>query len=368
MLRKVKGQNPKVNIPDIFYDVVRWGTPKKIVRRVLVGIAVIAFLFVAGFVHAAWFSQPRVGAPVEIVIEEGMTGQDVRDLLASRGLVSRAGYRLYGTLDRATDRFIAARYEFRKGTSYRAIARTLAAGPVRKELTIRLVEGKTLDDEVNILEGLGVPVVSSTALVGESANDLPFDRTLVATYPFLADIPEGMSLEGYLFPDTYRVWEDDVFDTIIHKQLDAFESNVIEPLADEQRASGLTWHEIITLASIVEGETYKGDDRKIVAGIFLNRLKIGMALQSDATVNYVTKAARARPTFADLATSSAYNTYQHPGLPPGPINNPSLSAIKAVLEPTETNYYFFLSDTQGRMYYGRTGAEHQRNRANVFGE
>ncbi len=331
--------------------------------------AAIAAVWVLWFVYVAWFSQPNAGAPIEIVIEEGMTGSEVRHLLSSSHLVSGVGYRVYSMLDRSTNRFIAATYQFRKGTSYRDIARMLASGPERRELKLRFVEGDTLDEEISALANHGVSVASSTGLIGASGNAAAFDRTLIAQYPFLAGIPEGMSLEGYLFPDTYRVWEDDVFDTIVYKQLDAFEQKVIKPLADEQRKSGMTWHEIITLASVVEREAPHNDvDRKIIAGIFLNRLNIGMALQSDATINYFTQSGRGRSTFADLAINSPYNTYKYPGLPPGPINNPSLAAIKAVLEPAETDYYFFLSDNQGRMYYGRNGAEHQRNRGAAYGE
>ena len=331
--------------------------------------AAVAVAWVLWFVYAAWFSQPHAGAPTEIVIEEGMTGAEVRSRLADFGLVSRLGYRVYTLLDRSTDRFIAARYQFRKGTSYRAIARALAAGPERKELRLLFVEGKTLDSEIELLERYGVSHASSTALIGASGNDIAFDRTLIADYPFLKDVPEGMSLEGYLYPDTYYVWADDLFDTIIHKQLEAFDQKVVQTLEDKQRASGLTWHEVLTLASVVEREApHTVEDRRIIAGVFLNRLKIGMALQSDATINYFTQSGRGRSTLADLAINSPYNSYKYSGLPPGPICNPSLGSIQAVLDPIETDYYFFLSDHQGRMYYGRNGAEHQANRGAAYGE
>jgi UPF0755 protein len=340
-------------------------------RRLLfiIGIILILTALVGGwFANVAWLSQPQAGAPVNITVTAGMTGRGVREILGSDGLVWPPAYAIYAWFDPSVNHPQPGTYAFRMGTSYRDIARTIATGPAREEVDVRLIEGKTLDDEREVLAKLGADSAAFTQLAGASMNTSAFDQRLVKQYPFLSGIPGGLSLEGYLFPDTYRVWKDHLVDALVLKQLDELDAKVIQPYSVQQKASGMTWHQILTLASIVEAEVRSPADRKIVAGIFLNRLNKGMRLQSDATLNYEIGEGRDRATYEDLALNSPYNTYKSDGLPPGPINNPSLSSIQAVLDPAKTNYYFFLSDKSGRMYYARTGAEHQANRAAAFGE
>lgn len=340
-------------------------------RRLLLIVALLfigAGLFGAWFVNAAWLSQADAGAPIDITVEQGMTARAVRDVLVSQKLVSSFGYGLYTHVDVAARKPKAGTYALRRGMSYAAIARVLATGPTRDEVVVRLIEGKTLNDERTIVEGLGGEPGVFTALAGASRNEAPFDRSLIEDYPFLSSIPANMSLEGYAFPDTYRVWKDHMVDSLVRKQLDEFSERVAVPYAEAQRTSGMSWHEVVTLASIVEAEVRTPEDRKIVAGIFLNRLKDGMRLQSDATLNYVIGEGRARATNEDLASTSPYNTYQRDGLPPGPVGNPSLSSLAAVLEPTKTNYYFFLTDEKGKVYYARNHEEHIQNRFKAFGQ
>lgn len=335
-------------------------------------LSVIAFFLLlvgmgAWFADAAWWSQPDAGAPVTVAVERGMSYGAVRNLLASEGLVVSIAYDVYARLDPLVQKPKAGTYDVRRGMSYRDIAQLLASGQTREEVTVRIIEGKTMDDEASVLKALGVDPAAFYALAGEAANAAPFDASLEDVFPFLEIIPQGMSLEGYLFPDTYRVWKDDILIGTLRKQLNEFQTRIIEPYGDAQAASGMTWHQLVTLASIVEAEVQKPEDRRVVAGIFLNRMNNGMRLQSDATVNYVTRAGRTRPTLDDLATDSPYNTYQRDGLPPGPVSNPSLSALHAVLDPVKSDYHYFLTDPQGKVYYARTYDEHLRNKANVYG-
>lgn len=186
-------------------------------------------------------------------------------------------------------------------------------------------------------------------------------------YAFLAALPKNASMEGYLFPDTYRVYPDQLPQALIQKQLDAFAKRALS-LTEEATTQKRTLEDVVILASIVEKEVTAPADRAIVAGIFLNRLRAGIPLQSDATVNYITHAGHARLTAADLATDSPYNTYAHTGLPPGPISNPGDAALDAALHPTKSDYYYFLTDSEGRTYFAKTFAEHQRNRQQVYGK
>ncbi|NTU69722.1 endolytic transglycosylase MltG [bacterium] len=159
-------------------------------------------------------------------------------------------------------------------------------------------------------------------------------------YSFL----EGESdLEGYLYPDTYYVKYNADADTIIKAQLDNFDKKLTQTMRDDIKSQGRTIKDVVILASIVEREVTKDNDRKIVAGIFLSRIKEGMPLQSDATVNYVTGESKASPTYEETRKASPYNTYLNKGLTPGPISNPSISSITSSVYPEYTDYRYYLN-------------------------
>lgn len=330
---------------------------------VIVGSCLLGF----AFMRAAWWSKPDAGAPVTIEVKQDMTAAALRAELKEKGLASPLLYRMYAMFDNRVAHPEVGFYEIRRGEPYQSIAKILSTGPIRTERSLRLIEGKTIDENGEALRSSGVDADAYWRLVGRSKNAVPFDRTLIDTFSFLSSVPTDASLEGYLFPDTYRVWEDELPKGLVEKQLQEFYDSIVKPNPDAESSTGMTWHQIVTLASVVEGEVRKPETRKIVAGIFLNRLKIGMALQSDATLNYVMTERNDRPTAKDLAIQSPYNTYDHPGLPPGPVGNPSLSSIEAVLHPTETDYLYFLTDQEGGIYYAKTYDEHLKNKYQVYG-
>lgn len=167
----------------------------------------------------------------------------------------------------------------------------------------------------------------------------------------------NQSLEGYLFPDTYEFFDTATPNDIIENMLLTFQRKVAPFL---ESTSDLDEYEVLILASIVEKEVFLPEDQAIVAGIFLNRLSINMRLQSDATVNYITQSGRTQSTRDDLAIESPYNTYQVAGLPPTPITNPGLSSIRAVLNPTESEYLFFLTTRENppRTIFSETFEQH----------
>jgi UPF0755 protein len=163
--------------------------------------------------------------------------------------------------------------------------------------------------------------------------------------------------EGYLAPDTYYILPTASESEIIQILRSTFFER-IKPLSESISQSPYSLHEILTLASIVEKEESKIKDRKMIAGVIENRLKINMALQVDATFLYILGKGSAQLTRKDLAMDSPYNTYVNTGIPPGPIGNPSLSAIEAVLNPTDNPYIFYLADAYGNTYYSKTYEEH----------
>ncbi len=251
-----------------------------------------------------------------------------------------------------------------------------------EEVTVTTIEGWTVKEIAAALEkqGLGTATDFTKAADAFDANQ----------FALAANRPSKAGLEGYLFPDTYRFVKTSTPEMILQKMLANFSSRLtsIEVSADTQRYTipgyedlaiiggdnqpGISLYDIITLASIIEQESGgKGavsdgslsldEERRLVAGVFYNRLTIGQALESDATVNYVTGKNTPAASGADLAVNSPYNTYKYPGLPPGPICNPSLGSIKAALNPAKSDYYFFLhKQPSGKVEFSKTFEEHKR--------
>lgn len=250
---------------------------------------------------------------------------------------------------------------------YRGVIRRLHPPPpaaVRLEREIRVIEGWDVDDQQEQLRALKPAWAEEWKdLAGQSGNKGTFDPILRTEFAFLKTLPLNRSLDGYLFPDTYRVWEDEMPQSLLKKQLQTFDERVHQRFKDTPPPAPLkNFDQAIILASIVEKEVRSPEDRKLVAGLFLRRLKEGMALQSDATLTYVTGSKRGRATPTELELDSLYNSYKHPGLPPSPISHPSLSAIEAVFAPTATSYRYFLTDKDGKVLYARTFEEHVRNK------
>jgi UPF0755 protein len=175
-----------------------------------------------------------------------------------------------------------------------------------------------------------------------------------------AFIQQAQEKEGYLFPDTYFFPPTARPEDIVSRMNAVYIKKTAE-LKNQYTQKGKTEHDIVTMASILEGEAQSSIDRAIVSGILWNRIKNGMPLQVDATFKYINGKGTAELTLTDLATSSPYNTYVHRGLPPGPINNPGIDAITAALYPTETNYVYFLTGKDGTMHYAKTFEEHKKN-------
>ena len=341
-------------------------------RRFLQLLAVICLAcgaFLAWFVPLAWLDRPVLNAPThEVSITDGWSSTQIAFVLQQDGVVGSAfGYRLYANLDGASRRAKPGIYELQAGDSYQDIVHALALGPPRPQLNVLVVEGWDLRDISKTLQQDGVDPLLFAQSAGGPADSAPMDPKWREQYPFLKDLPADASLEGYLFPDTYRVYKDELPDALITKQLDIFGERAPQ-LESEAAAQGHTLNQIVTLASIVEKEVSNSTDRKIVAGIFWNRLKLGIPLQSDATVNYITQTGRTRSTAADLSSVSPYNTYKYAGLPPGPVDNPSDDALDAVLHPTKTDYLYFLTDANGKTYYAKTLDEHIQNRITAFGQ
>lgn len=250
------------------------------------------------------------------------------------------------------------------------LARVVAAlkNPSVNERTITIIPGWDLRDIAEYFEKEGI--ASSTALyavTGEPAYDYarvgayapqPFDDVRV-----LKDKTDYFGLEGYIAPDTYRVFKDASITDIVYKLVDERDLQFSEQMYTAIKASGRSVHEIMTMASILEREVRIKEDKTKVSDIFWKRHDAGMGLQADSTVHYaVGKEGELFTTPEDRDSLSPWNTYKYPGLPPGPICNPGLDSIMAAIYPEKNDYWYFLTtlDT-GEVKYAKTLEEHNRN-------
>jgi UPF0755 protein len=237
-----------------------------------------------------------------------------------------------------------------------------------------LQEGQRPEQVVTIPEGLRLEqvadeVAAQTSIEREAFLNLATSgwRDLGLGFSFLAEIPPGATLEGFLFPDTYRLPEDAGALDLLTRMLENFDARVTPELLTAAQAQGLTTYQLVTLASIVEREAVLDEERPLIAGVFHNRLEAGWYLESCPTVQY----GLATPgdwwpslTLADLDQALAYSTYANPGLPPGPICNPGLASIRAAANPADTEYFFFLADcnaNDGSHLFAVTNEEHVSN-------
>ena len=186
----------------------------------------------------------------------------------------------------------------------------------------------------------------------------------IAKPDFLNDAPADANLEGYLFPDTYRIFRDATAEDIIAKMLDNFNGKLSPAMRADISKQGKSIHDIVVMSSIVEKEVRSAADKKIVAGILYKRLELGMKLEVDVTINYISGKNNPSSALEDLQIDSPYNTYKYYGLPPGPIANPGLDAIMAAIYPEKSPYLFYLNrqDT-GETIFSKTYEEHLRNKA-----
>jgi UPF0755 protein len=322
---------------------------KKVIYWVLLG------LFIIGITGAIYIVNVvnTLGAPVTVQdsvpfqVKENESWDTIIGNLQKENIISKTdGLNFYITFRRLTPK--TATYNITKTMNTDQVIKMIARGLLtRPEVTITIPEGSDIYEIGDILEsGLSF---SRADFVKATEK---FDTT---QYDFI----ENTSLQGYLYPDTYRFFDDANTEEVIIKMVNNFQKKALPSL---KATDTLSRYQVLILASIVEKEVAIPKDRQIVSGIFLNRLKDGMKLQSDATVNFITQSGRSQSTFDDLKIESPYNTYQVEGLPPGPITNPSVDAIKSVVNPIPNDYYFFLTtrDNPPKTIFSKNFEEHSK--------
>lgn len=333
----------------------------KIIKIIKYLIFFIVLIIVISWV---WFSYQINVRPssdktnIIFFINEGEGVNQISEKLSQQGLIkNKLAFETSIWLWGKENKIIAGRHNLNKNITIRQLTRIITTNPAYREVEIRIIEGWNSQKIASYLEEQGLFKAE------EFLNYITAtDAGLIENYPVLNDLPFGKSLEGYLHPDTYRVYYDATPANVVRKMLGNFEQKLTPDLREEIARQNKTFFEVITLASIVEKEVATEEDQKIVAGIFLKRLRDNYPLQSDATVNYITGKGLVQPSFDDTKIDHPYNTYKYVGLPPGPIANPGLASIMAVIYPNNTPYYYFLTTPDGQVIYSKTYGEHLVNK------
>lgn len=312
--------------------------------------------------------------PVSFVVPPGATARSIANALQEQGLIADAKlFEAYVRASGLAGRMQAGAYTLSPHMTPVQIAEALLhARPATIQVTIP--EGWRLEQIAAGLTASGVMDGAAYRRLAESGDLSSLDADAPARYAFLAERPAGATLEGYLFPAAYELFADNATPAeLLRRQLDAFNEQVMPRY--RQTAAGqprpLTLHQVLTLASIVERETGVDDERPMIAGVYLNRLAQGIPLEADPTVQYAMGYQPATgqwwksPVYLEEYRNviSPYNTYLNDGLPPGPIANPGLRSIEAVLQPAQHDYLFLMAaaDGSGRHVFARTFAEHLEN-------
>ncbi len=312
-------------------------------------------------VYGIWYGVMRTtsATAVRVEIPPGANVHTVAAILAREGVVQSAWlYRLYVRLAQPALPKAGA-YDIPAGARIPFVAQMLGRGDaVRRDVRVTFPEGWTLKQMADRLTARGFDGDAFLRVTRRPPAVLREDFAL------LRDLPKDASLEGYLFPETYDFAPEAAAEDIVRRMLAQMDRVFTPAMRTAARAHGLSVHEALTLASIVEREVHKEDERPIVSGIFYNRLRDGIALGSDATLDYIFGTPKIKHTLEETRVESPYNTYKYTGLPPGPIGAPSLSSLRAVAYPQKTAYYYFLNNAKtGETVFAKTLDEHVRNKA-----
>jgi UPF0755 protein len=317
-------------------------------------IAAVAFCLAIAAAGAAAYllfwapAVPKDSAPRDFVIHRGMSLPQIADSLQSQGVIS------------SRDRFIFADKILQWGKTLKAGKYTLAPGASTLDLyklfrsgksaqfRVTLPEGKTIEDYAAILQRA---LEIDSAVFARLAYDSAFAKQL--------NVP-AENLEGYLYPNTYSfAWgvpAPDIIRTIVQE----FHQQVNDSLRRRAAELGMSLQEVLTLASIIEGEAVVDSERAIISAVYHNRLRQGILLQADPTIQYIVPGPPRRLLNRHLEIDSPYNTYRYPGLPPGPVNNPGIASIRAALYPAQVDYIYFVARGDGSHTFSRTLQEHLR--------
>ena len=318
--------------------------------KILISLISVALFFLGGF-----FLPKKIGSEKSVIfsVDRGWGSKEIAQSLEKENLIWWGPlFRGYVLITGKSKKLQAGVYELNASMNMLTIAGKIALGDTLKK-TITIPEGfnlKQIEDELSL------------ELLGHNLLGL-FTADFKSEFGFLNDAPAGESLEGFFFPDTYKLDVSMTDNEIAETFLKNFDKKMTADLKEEIKKQNKTIFEIITMASLIEKEANKIEDKEIISGILWKRLKAGMPLQVDATILYITGKNGTGVSIEDTKIDSPYNTYKYRGLPKGPICSPGLESVEAAINPKTSNYWYYLSTPEGKTIFSRTLEEHNYAKA-----
>lgn len=325
----------------------------------LLGLFLVAVVLWAGSTAAWSLLSPMETSPardVQVEVPAGASSRDIARLLEQDGLIrNQLAFRLLAKALGSDGKLKAGEYE-------------LSSGMTAWEIIEKMERGEVVTYSLTIPEGFSVAQIRQKMASTKMIDPTDFDRirkdfTLVADWvPESGHSAISEPLEGYLFPETYTLTSGTDASQLVREMINRFRSIWTEERLEKLKARGLSLHQAVTLASIVEREAQLSAERPLIAAVYLNRLKLQMKLDADPTVLYALKKKPGEPLYRrDLDVELPYNTYRYAGLPPGPIANPGLASIDAVLNPADVPYLYFVSRNDGSHAFATSYRDQQKN-------
>ncbi|MBM7633893.1 endolytic transglycosylase MltG [Geomicrobium sediminis] len=346
---------------------------RKIVVIALISIVLlVAVVILSGYVYlqsAVSAMDEEDESTVEVEIPIGSSTMGIGQILEEEGLITNATFFRYYARYQNYSGFQAGNYELNRAMDLEEIMTSLQDGVYMEEYAFTFVIPEGLQ-----LEQIGERIAAETDYDEEEVLDVlmdeDFSEQLLEEYPLLTEEVQDddvrYALEGYLFPASYDFLSEDTpveefIEAMVARMAQIYET-IVQDYSEEEGIEGpaaeLSVHEVLTLASIIEREAATAEDRRLISGVLHNRLEEGMRLEVDPTVAYAIGEHRYMTSYDDLETDNPYNTYRFSGLPPGPIASPGEDSIRAVFEPTDSEYLFFYARFGGEVIYSETYEEH----------
>lgn len=321
--------------------------------RLLAGVITLTLLLTPVTLFWAFGRPTGQTQSQDIQIQPGMSARKIGDLLEKSGLIRCASVFAWTVRWQGLGQHLkAGTYQLDGSKATADLIQDLLKAPIQTR-RVTLPEGLTRQETAQILQNHGL--IDSARFVALTADARLIERLAI----------DGPTLEGYLFPETYFFDLETTEEEIIERMVGEFHHVFADSLLPRLQELGLSQHQAVTLASIVELEAVANDERPIISSVFHRRLKFNRLLESCATVEYALGVHKKRLTNADLKVKSPFNTYRHRGLPPAPIGNPGKASILATLYPATTEYLYFVARGNGRHIFSRTNKEHERAKREI---
>lgn len=319
-------------------------------------ISIALTVLIVVYVLVQMFVPTYIGIDaIEVEIPEGASFRDAMNILQSKNLIrDKSIFILLGRFTGMDRKIRAGYYAFWGYMSPYQVYRRFSEG--------RIIEFEVMINEGDTLNEIKQKLASKKIIMPEVFDSLSRDRNFLMSLNI-----DSPSLEGYLYPDTYKFPKGARASTVIKVMVNRLRQHYDDEIKNRMSEIGWTENQVLTLASIIEREAVVDKERPIISGVYHNRLKAGMPLQADPTAVYGVKSYKEKIYKKDLLRQTSYNTYIIKGLPPGPIASPSIQSIRAALFPADVPYYYFVSRNDGTHIFSRTLSEHNRAIRSVQG-